>query len=64
MEAVVEEGGRLSGLFPDAREHIEVKHEEVTDAWTQLFEKTEQRRRNLEQAEQLQSYFDLYRDLM
>ncbi|XP_066903176.1 spectrin beta chain, erythrocytic isoform X2 [Halyomorpha halys] len=64
VEAVVEEGGRLSGLFPDAREHIEVKHEEVTDAWTQLYEKTEQRRRNLEQAEQLQSYFDLYRDLM
>ncbi|CAB0012674.1 unnamed protein product [Nesidiocoris tenuis] len=64
VESVVEEGGRLSGLFPDAREHIEVKHEEVTDAWTQLFEKTEQRKKHLEQAEQLQSYFELYRDLM
>lgn len=64
VEAVVEEGGRLAGLFPDARDHIEVKHEEVTDAWTQLFEKTEQRRKNLDQAEQLQSYFELYRDLM
>ncbi|XP_024085304.1 spectrin alpha chain, non-erythrocytic 1 isoform X3 [Cimex lectularius] len=64
VESVVEEGGRLSGLFPDAREHIEVKHEEVTDAWTQLFEKTEQRRKHLQEAEQLQSYFDLSRDLM
>ncbi|XP_073969406.1 spectrin beta chain, non-erythrocytic 5 kst isoform X2 [Rhodnius prolixus] len=64
VESVVEEAGRLSGLFPDAREHIEVKHEEVTDAWTKLFEKTEQRHKNLQQAEQLQSYFDLYRDLI
>ncbi|KAF6212345.1 hypothetical protein GE061_012867 [Apolygus lucorum] len=64
VESVVEEGGRLSGLFPDAREHIEVKHEEVTDVWTQLFEKTEQRKKHLQQAEQLQSYFELYRDLM
>ncbi|XP_075227745.1 spectrin beta chain, non-erythrocytic 5 kst isoform X2 [Lycorma delicatula] len=64
VESVVEEAGRLAGLFPDAREHIEVKHEECLDAWTQLLEKAEQRKDKLQQAEQLQTYFDQYRDLM
>lgn len=61
---MVEEAGRLAGLFPDAREHIEVKHEEALDSWTQLLEKAEQRRDKLQQAEQLQTYFDQYRELM
>ncbi|XP_039289552.1 LOW QUALITY PROTEIN: spectrin alpha chain, non-erythrocytic 1-like [Nilaparvata lugens] len=64
VESVVEEAGRLAGLFPDAREHIEVKHEECLDAWSQLLEKSEQRKDKLKQAEQLQTYFDQYRDLM
>lgn len=64
VESVVEEAGRLAGLFPDARDHIEVKHEETLDAWTQLLEKAEQRRDKLRQAEQLQTYFDQYRELM
>lgn len=64
VEAVVEEAGRLAGLFPDAREHIEVKHEEALDSWTQLLEKAEQRRDKLQQAEQLQTYFDQYRELI
>lgn len=64
MESVVEEGGRLAGLFPDAREHIEVKHEEVLECWTTLLEKAEQRKDKLYQAEQIQAYFDQYRELM
>lgn len=64
VESVMEEAGRLAALFPDAREHIEVKHEECLDVWTQLLEKAEQRKDKLQQAEQLQTYFDQYRDLM
>lgn len=64
VEAVVEEAGRLAGLFPDARDHIEVKHEETLDSWTTLLEKSEQRRDKLQQAEQLQTYFDQYRELL
>jgi len=64
VESVREEARRLADLFPDAREHIEVKHEEATDSWAELLEKAEQRRDKLQQAEQLQAYFDQYRDLM
>jgi hypothetical protein len=61
---VTEEAGRLASLFPDAREHIAVKHEDTLEAWGDLLEKSAQRRDNLQQAEQLQAYFDEYRDLM
>jgi spectrin beta len=61
---VTEEAGRLASLFPDAREHIAVKHEDTQDAWGDLLEKSAQRRDKLQQAEQLQAYFDEYRDLM
>lgn len=61
---MVQEAGRLAALFPDAREHIEVKHEETLEAWTTLLEKARERKSKLNQAEQLQSYFDQYRDLM
>jgi spectrin beta len=61
---VTEEAGRLASLFPDAREHIEVKHEDTQEAWEDLLEKSAQRRNKLQQAEQLQAYFDEYRDLM
>ncbi|XP_065202026.1 spectrin beta chain, non-erythrocytic 1 isoform X3 [Planococcus citri] len=64
VEAVVEEAGRLSGLFPDARDHIEVKHEETLEAWTQLLERSEQRKDKLHQTEKLQAYFDEYTELM
>jgi len=64
VESVTEEAGRLASLFPDAREHIAVKHEDTQDAWGDLLEKSAQRRDKLQQAEQLQAYFDEYRDLM
>jgi len=61
---VTEEAGRLASLFPDAREHIAMNHEDMLDAWRDLLEKSAQHRDKLQQAEQLQAYFDDYRDLM
>lgn len=58
------EASRLAELFPDAREHIAVKHEEADETWNELLEKAAQRRSKLSQAEQLQAYFDEYRDLI
>lgn len=55
---------QLADAFPDAREHIEVKREEASEAWLELNEKSKQRKSKLAQAEQLQTYFDEYRDLM
>ena len=54
----------MASLFPDAREHIAVKHEDTMDAWEDLLEKSAQYRDKLQQAEQLQAYFDEHRDLM
>lgn len=64
VESVKNEANRLADMFPDTREHIEVKQEEVGDSWTSLVTKAKRRREQLMQAEQLQSYFDQHRDLM
>lgn len=64
VDAVVNEARKLAELFPDAREHIAVRHEETLRAWTDLLAKGEQRKDKLKQAEKLQAYFDDYRDLM
>ena len=64
VEAVVKEAQRLASLFPDAREHVGVKHEETIEAWNELLEKSALRKDKLHQAEQLQAYFDEYRELM
>lgn len=61
---MVEEAKRLAELFPDAKEHISVKHEETVEAWNDLLEKSAQRKDKLQQAEELQTYFDEYRELM
>ncbi|XP_055551148.1 spectrin beta chain, non-erythrocytic 1 isoform X2 [Wyeomyia smithii] len=64
LESVVSEAQKLGDTFPDAKEHIEVKRDETIEAWSELKEKTFQRKEKLMQAEQLQAYFDEYRDLM
>ncbi|XP_050430131.1 spectrin beta chain, non-erythrocytic 5 isoform X2 [Adelges cooleyi] len=64
VECVVQEAGRLSAMFPDAKDHIEVKQEEAVDAWATLLEDASQRKGKLNQAEHLQSYFDQYRHLI
>ena len=61
---MTEEAGRLATHFPDARERIAAKHNDMLKAWGELLEKSTQRREKLQQAEQLQAYFDEYRDLM
>lgn len=64
VESVQTEAKQLADAFPDAKDHIEVKKEETVEAWQELTEKSLQRREKLTQAEQLQAYFDEYRDLM
>lgn len=64
VNAVVDEAKRLAEIYPDAKEHIEVKRDDTTEMWTELLEKTSNRKEKLKQAEQLQAYFDEYRDLM
>lgn len=61
---MVSEAQKLAELFPDAREHITVRHGETVRAWNDLLEKGAQRKDKLQQAETLQAYFDDYRDLM
>lgn len=63
-EAVMAEARKLAELFPDARDHIEAKRDETIEAWSELRERTAGRKDRLAQAEQLQAYFDEYRDLM
>ncbi|ETN64105.1 spectrin beta [Anopheles darlingi] len=64
LESVVNEAQKLADTYPDAKEHIEVKRDETIEVWSELKEKTVQRKEKLMQAEQLQAYFDEYRDLM
>ena len=64
VEQVVTEAKRLASQFPDAREHISVKHEDTVQAWNDLLDKSAQRKDKLEQAANIQAYFDEYRDLM
>jgi spectrin beta len=64
VECLMEEASRLIELFPDARVHIDVKHQEAEAAWVELLEKAAQRRSKLAQAEQLQAYLGKYRELI
>lgn len=64
VESVIAEAKKLSETFPDAKEHIEVKRDETIESWSDLMEKTIARIDRLKQAEQLQAYFDEYRDLL
>lgn len=64
VEAVQAEAEKLTESFPDAKDHIEAKKEETIETWSELVEKSNQRKEKLVQAEQLQAYFDEYRDLM
>lgn len=63
VENITKEAERLINTFPDAQEHIATKHEEMVGAWNTLVEKASQRKEKLAQAEQLQMYFNDYREL-
>lgn len=64
VESVINEAKKLAETFPDAKEHIEAKRDETIEAWSDLVDKNVARKDKLKQAEQLQAYFDEYRDLM
>ena len=63
VESITKEAERLIAQFPDAQEHIASKHEEMVQSWNILVEKATQRKNKLNQAEQLQLYFNDYREL-
>jgi len=63
VETITKEAERLIGQFPDAQDHIAAKHEEMVASWNVLVEKASMRKEKLNQAEQLQLYFNDYREL-
>ena len=64
VDSVVKEAKRLAELFPDAREHISVKHMETVEVWNTLLEKSAERKDKLFQREKLQSYFGDHAELL
>ena len=54
----------LSELFPDAAAHIEAKREDTRMAVATLLQMSKQREEKLKQNQQIQRYFDDYRELM
>ena len=58
------EGKRLWDMFPDAREHLQNKRDEVQGIFDKLQERCQERKERLAQAELVQTYFDEYSQLM
>ncbi|KAF9407356.1 hypothetical protein HW555_012597, partial [Spodoptera exigua] len=59
-----EEAERLGTAFPDAKEHVSAKLEDVTESLQALVERADQCNHQLELAGQLQAYFDTYQELL
>lgn len=64
IEAIEQEADKLIELYPDAEEHIAVKREDAQAAWEDLKSKSLRNKENLEQAEQLQTYFDKHQEYL
>ena len=64
VETNTKEAQKLLERFPDAQDHITTKHEEMVQAWDMLLQKAAMRKEKLQEAENLQMYFDDYRELM
>lgn len=64
VEYVKQEAQKLIEMYPDAEEHVEAKREETITAWEDLQIKAKKRKEHLQQAEQLQTYFDQHQDLL
>ncbi|XP_055926294.1 spectrin beta chain, non-erythrocytic 1-like isoform X1 [Argiope bruennichi] len=62
VQALCEEASNLAIQFPDSKEDIEAKQQAVMSSWKKCTEKAANRKDRLQQAEQLQSYFDEARD--
>ncbi|KAJ0169742.1 hypothetical protein K1T71_014348 [Dendrolimus kikuchii] len=63
-DALREEAERLGTAFPDAKEHVASKLEDVTDALDTLSHRADQCTQQLELAGQLQAYFGTYQELL
>nr|XP_002732400.1 PREDICTED: spectrin beta chain, non-erythrocytic 5-like [Saccoglossus kowalevskii] len=63
VESICTNAEQLIDQFPESSERLMGKREEVVQAWNLLLEKSDQRKDKLDQSEQLQSYFDNYREL-
>ncbi|KAL0808290.1 hypothetical protein ABMA28_012785 [Loxostege sticticalis] len=59
-----EEAERLGTAFPDAKEHVSSKLEDVTEALDALSSRAEHSSHQLELAGQLQAYFGTYQELL
>lgn len=64
VEYIETEGERLIGEFPDTKEHIDDKRDDMLNAWEDLQARVEKEKHYLQQSEQLRSYFDEYHDLL
>lgn len=64
VEFIAQEGERLIGEFPDTKDHIDDKRDDLLDAWKDLQFRVEKEKHYLQQSEQLRSYFDEYHDLL
>ncbi|KAL4703862.1 hypothetical protein ACJJTC_010796 [Scirpophaga incertulas] len=58
------EAAGLGAAFPDAKEHVSSKLEDVTEALRALSDDVDERSRQLELAGQLQAYFGTYQELL
>ncbi|XP_059044966.1 spectrin alpha chain, non-erythrocytic 1 [Achroia grisella] len=59
-----QEAARLGEAYPDAKEHVTAKLEDVTEAIEALTQRADQAGQQLELAEQLQAYFGTYQELL
>ncbi|XP_069363525.1 spectrin beta chain, non-erythrocytic 5 isoform X3 [Maniola hyperantus] len=60
---LTQEAERLGAAFPDAKEHVLAKLEDVTDSLAALEDRAAHNEHQLELADQLQAYFDKYQEL-
>ncbi|XP_078000869.1 spectrin beta chain, non-erythrocytic 5-like isoform X3 [Glandiceps talaboti] len=63
VESLCNNAEQLTEVYPESSDRILGKREEVVQCWNLLLEKADQRKDKLSQSEQLQSYFDNYREL-
>ena len=63
VDSITRVAEQLLKLYPDAHEHIGSKHEQMVQLWNLLLSKAEQRKQKLSIAENLQTYFNDYRQL-
>lgn len=64
VEQTLLEGKQLWDTFPDARDHLQDKRDEVRSIFERAQEHCQERKQRLAQAEQGQAYFDEYSQLM